>query len=70
MAETPTNSYFVDSIVEHKTNLQGATLYRVRWLGYNENDDTWEPQENFNDQIIVQNYINSLSESNSILGRE
>ena len=41
------NWYQVDFIVNKRLNLESGKLeYRTRWLGYTEQDDTWEPAEN------------------------
>jgi hypothetical protein len=37
--------YEVEDIIDQSMQ-NGQTLYRVRWKGYGETDDTWEPEEN------------------------
>ncbi|KAJ3299536.1 hypothetical protein HK104_008511 [Borealophlyctis nickersoniae] len=37
--------YEVEAILTHKKQ-KGKVLYLVKWLGYDENDNSWEPQEN------------------------
>jgi Chromo (CHRromatin Organisation MOdifier) domain len=51
---TPVESdeYVVERIVEHGEGPQGGRLYRVRWYGYGEEDDTWEPEEKLPKQFI------------------
>ena len=49
--ESDTEEFVIDSIVSHKVNKsrrhryakQGENLYRVRWYGFDSDDDTWEP---------------------------
>ena len=46
-----TVEFVIDSIVAHKVNKsrrhrfakKGETLFRIRWYGYESDDDTWEP---------------------------
>lgn len=41
------DEYSVDAILEHHFEKGGALKYKVKWLGYeNEEDMTWEPAEN------------------------
>jgi len=41
------DEYFVDKIVDHGFEPDGSVKYKVKWLGYeNEEDMTWEPLEN------------------------
>jgi len=40
-----TGFYIVEIILDKKTNKNGV-FYKVRWQGYTEQDDTWEPAEN------------------------
>jgi hypothetical protein len=47
--------YDVEAIVAHK-KVNGQYLYNVRWKGYTENDDTWEPHQNFVDPKFINEY--------------
>ena len=50
------NVYEVERIVDHRTE-SGVTLFRVHWLGYDDADDTWEPQKNLEGcQELVDDY--------------
>lgn len=42
----------MEKIVGHKTE-KGKDYWKVRWVGYGANDDTWEPRENFLDEKVV-----------------
>lgn len=40
------DEFQVEKILDHKTH-KGSILYRIKWLGYDdEADETWEPEEN------------------------
>ena len=40
-------TFEVDCIIASRLNALGDEEYRVRWKGFSEKDDTWEPAENF-----------------------
>jgi hypothetical protein len=43
----PEQECVVDKIVDVWESVNGRSrVYRVRWLGYNTSEDTWEPEEN------------------------
>lgn len=42
-----TREYYVQSILAHGKATDGTLLYKVRWRGYAEADDTWEPETQF-----------------------
>ena len=37
--------YFVEEIIAHRGNIKRTTQveFKVKWLGYEEEDNTWEP---------------------------
>jgi hypothetical protein len=40
-------SYIIESIAEHRPSSDGTSWeYEVKWEGWDENDNTWEPEEN------------------------
>jgi hypothetical protein len=52
--------YEVDSIVGKKDH-KGKTYYKVRWVGYGQKDDTWEPEENLkNCEDAITTYMNKV----------
>ena len=48
-------SFVVDKILKH-CGLEGAQQYLVRWGGCTEDQDTWEPETNFDDHHVIQKY--------------
>ncbi|KAJ8651611.1 hypothetical protein O0I10_012817 [Lichtheimia ornata] len=54
--------YEIENIVGHKVH-KGNFLYRVRWKGYSEDDDTWEPPQNFNDPSSITTYWRRRNEN-------
>jgi transposase InsO family protein len=48
-------SFEVEAVLHHK-GTPGNYLYRVRWKGYNEEDDTWEPASHFHDYTPIRKY--------------
>jgi hypothetical protein len=56
-------SSFVDSIVGHRENDEHSIDLRVRWSGFEENEDTWEPVEQLHMDIpfVVERYLASVS---------
>lgn len=43
-AKNSNNEYEVEAIMDSKT-VKGKTRYLIRWKGWDESDDTWEPEE-------------------------
>ncbi|GAA5817630.1 hypothetical protein MFLAVUS_011180 [Mucor flavus] len=67
--DTNNDFYEVQSIVSHKGNNPTNYLYRVRWKGHTEDDDTWEPSSHFPDKYHIERYWerrNSLTTSGTL----
>lgn len=46
-AKKSNNEYEVEAIMDSRTT-KGKTKYLIRWKGFDESDDTWEPEETLN----------------------
>ena len=51
-------TYEVEKIIGHRYNVEKKRHeYLTRWKGYGEEDDTWEPSENFADPTYITHYM-------------
>jgi hypothetical protein len=46
------DEFVIERLISHGEAEDGKKLIRVRWAGYSNNDDTWEPAENIPHQLI------------------
>jgi hypothetical protein len=57
---TSEREYVVERLVDDNENADGMRQYRVRWMGYSEADDTWEPEASI-PRHFVRRYLRSKS---------
>lgn len=55
MTETDGDIYEVESIVDCRI-IHGVRRFRVRWVGYGPEDDTWEEESNLNCDELLQEF--------------
>jgi hypothetical protein len=62
------NQYIVERIMEHRGNwnVKSSLQFRVRWRGYTEHDDTWEPWKNVRTNARLHEYLRSIGKENQI----
>jgi hypothetical protein len=51
----PEDVYEVEDVIGHR-RYRGRVEYKIRWKGFSDKDDTWEPHENLSDamELVVQ----------------
>lgn len=54
-AKKSNNEYEVEAVVGSKT-VKGQTKYLIRWKGFEESDDTWEPEETLNCSELIREF--------------
>ncbi|KAG5673044.1 hypothetical protein PVAND_003121 [Polypedilum vanderplanki] len=55
--------YEVEAIVDHKKE-KGRTLYRIRWKGYSQNQDTWQPGSELSCKDLLKKYKKKIEREN------
>jgi hypothetical protein len=53
--------YVVEKILRERVNGDGVKEYQVRWQGYGENEDTWEPKAKLKDTECLSEYMKQKS---------
>ncbi|KAM3716301.1 Chromobox protein [Dirofilaria immitis] len=59
-------TYAVEKIVGIKMGKTGEKLYKVRWKGFSESEDTWEPYDNLTDgcdRLIIEYEVSQKSKN-------
>ena len=56
----------VEEVVDMRTTPQGRTQYRLRWVDFTENDDTWEYEDDVYCHDLVKEYKDRLFSSESV----
>ena len=46
--------YIVEKVVSKRKAKGGKTEYLIKWQGYEESDNTWEPEDNVSDDLITE----------------
>jgi len=55
------DTYTVEFVTDKRLNVYtGQVEYRIRWLGYEEKDDTWEPAENMSHLTAIKEFEDNL----------
>lgn len=54
--ELDDGEYRVEYIREHRYHRPNGPQYLIRWQGFTEADDSWEPAENFTEPSLLQTY--------------
>jgi hypothetical protein len=54
--EGEVDGLFQVDFIEDEMIIDGINMYLVRWQGYTEADDTWEPAENFVDIALIEDF--------------
>jgi Chromo (CHRromatin Organisation MOdifier) domain len=59
--------YVVERIVDVESDDVGQPLYRIRWMGYSPEEDTWEPTGNLPSHFIRRSWRTRLDPLGPIL---
>jgi hypothetical protein len=54
--EVPTPEYIVEKVLAYRVNAKGVKEYLLKWKGYSDSDNSWEPYDNLN--AALQEYVN------------
>uniref|UniRef100_A0A0N4Z1M1 Chromo domain-containing protein n=1 Tax=Parastrongyloides trichosuri TaxID=131310 RepID=A0A0N4Z1M1_PARTI len=44
--------YIVEDIVDKKIGRKGIIYYKIKWQGYSDRDNTWEPESNLDESLV------------------
>lgn len=58
--------YVVEKVVDKKILDDGGILYLIKWEGYPDSENTWEPKENITSKTLIAQYEKSLKSKESL----
>ena len=51
-----TNNFEVERVVEKRFDSNGKSNYLIKWKGYDEKDNTWEPRDNLDCNDLIDEF--------------
>lgn len=66
--ETEVNVFDVEYIVDHKYE-RGKTFFLIKWKGWKESQNTWEPQSSLSCPAILKKYLESSKIATKLQGK-
>lgn len=61
--EEEEEEYVVEKILKHRTTKKGTTEYFLKWKGFPDEENTWEPAENLNCPDLIEAYREQAEKS-------
>ncbi len=61
-------TFVVEKILDHREGSDGYE-YLVKWRGYGDEENSWEPQKNFQDWKVIQKYWKSRAITTGVLNK-
>lgn len=52
--------YIVEKVVDKRILDDGQIVYLIKWEGYDDNENTWEPKENITSKALIAQYEKSV----------
>jgi hypothetical protein len=63
--EPKSTSYEVEKVLDHKIDKKGEKRFLVKWKGFPESENSWEPKQNFNSMKPINEYMEQVREYNN-----